>query len=122
MRRSPLRRRTPLRRLRWMRRKPPRRPGGDPGYLDQVRGLPCSARYLGTACRGPVEAHHPRHLAPGMGRKSPDRCAIPLCAGHHRAELHGKAGAFRGWPRGLMRAWQDEQVAATQMALGGRDE
>ncbi len=53
-------------------------------YLDYVRSLPCAW------CKAmpPSEAsHHGKH---GVGSKSPDWNAIPLCAKCHRQEFHGK--------------------------------
>ena len=100
-------------------RRPARRQEGiDLAYRRRVRALPCAARDLGTPCRGPIDPHHPRHLASGMGTKAPDRCAIPLCRWHHVYELHAVSGAFKGWRRARLVAWQDQQVAATQERLG----
>lgn len=118
MKRSPLKRKTPLRAKRCPVRRPPRRlkrEGSDPAYLELVRGLPCCAAALGW-CRGPNVAHHPRHLAGGVGLKAPDSCAIDLCDGHHR-DLHSLSGPFKGWTRDQLRDWQDVWVAATQKRL-----
>ncbi len=59
--------------------------GGDPGYLEGVRTLPCLK--CGT---DPSEAAHIRFAsaafgkASGLGRKPPDKFAVPLCADCHR--------------------------------------
>lgn len=127
MRRSaPLRRTTrlvarrALRRTRLARRPRRSRPGDDPAYLAQVRTLPCRARHLGTPCRGRIHAHH-AGAEKGTGLKPPDRTAIPLCHRHHLGEWHAQedagGGAFEGWTKTQRRAWQDEQIIATQAAL-----
>lgn len=88
----------------------------DPTYLARVRQLICCAYYLGGSCESPIDAHHPRHLAPGIARKAPDACAIPMCRKHH-ACLHGLLGPFKGWKRDRLREWQDWAVTRTQEAL-----
>ena len=67
------------------------REGMSPAHLAFVRTLPC------CVCGVPaVEAHHLlRTGARGMGMRSPDRHAIPLCNAHHRA-LHAH-GDEAGW-------------------------
>lgn len=51
----------------------------DEQHLANIRKLPC------CICGAyPSEAHHPREGNVGMGKKSPDHEAIPLCASHHR--------------------------------------
>lgn len=126
MKRTPLKRRTPLRsagralrrvtRLAARRARPRREQPGDrdPKYLALVRQMRCLARDMGTPCRGRTHAHHPRHLSRGAGLKAPDRCVIPLCKWHHVFELHAGAGAFKGWTRDELRAWQDKAVDFTQ--------
>jgi len=54
-------------------------------YLDFVRRFPC------CVCGFPdTQAHHIRfsHIS-GMGMKSPDTWAIPMCHTHHR-EIHDR--------------------------------
>lgn len=124
---SPLKRKTPLRAKRAslsrkpMKRKPPRRlkaPGSDPAYLAQVRLLGCCAPLSPpTRCVGLIEAHHPRHLAGGVGRKATDENAIGLCMAHHSA-LHSKAQPFRGFSRSELIEWQNLRVAETRRRLG----
>ena len=49
-----------------------------PGYLDWIRTLPCSV------CRT-TRAVEAAHTGPhGIGQKSSDLSAIPLCSKHHR--------------------------------------
>ena len=54
------------------------KPARNPQYLSWVRTLPCSVcgttRYVEAAHTGPR----------GLGQKSPDTSAIPLCSQHHR--------------------------------------
>jgi hypothetical protein len=102
MKRTPLRRRTAIK----PRRETPRRGRlHAPELLAWVRSLPCCASSLGD-CAGPVVAHHPRHLAGGMGMKADDNVAISLCRRHHQ-ELHEVRGSFAGWARDELRLWQD---------------
>ena len=54
--------------------KPPR----NPSYLNWVRSLPCS---VCRTTRGVEAAHTGPH---GLGQKSSDFSAIPLCGRHHR--------------------------------------
>jgi hypothetical protein len=131
LKRSPLKRKTPLRAKRLLsrgpvgqlqhktpiRRKPPRRlkgPGADAKYLELVRGLPCVLHPL-WACSGPIEAHHAGKR--GVGQKSRDDEAIPLCRWHHRC-LTDHLGHFYGWTRVQRREWHDQQIAATRARLG----
>ena len=75
MRRTPLKRRS---------NRPVRRSGGaeqNPEYLDVVREWPCVLHASGD-CDGAIEAAHVGDR--GLGQKSKDEEAIPLCAGHHR--------------------------------------
>lgn len=53
-------------------------------WLDRVSGLGC------IICGMPSEIHHVR-LGSGLGRKTPDTLAIPLCARHHRTGGLGEA-------------------------------
>ena len=55
------------------------KPARSPGYLEWIRTLPCSVCH-GT--RGVEAAHTGPH---GLGQKSSDLSAIPLCARHHRS-------------------------------------
>jgi hypothetical protein len=54
------------------------KPNRDPEYLRWIRSLPClvcgSTRYIEAAHTGPH----------GLGQKSPDSSAVPLCTRHHR--------------------------------------
>ncbi len=134
MKRTPLRRKTPL--TRGARRAPRRRTKyarrvRDFEFMGWVKMQPCAMlqmeawrlrrqhpdgdRLLGLwqgplvfgRCRGVVEAHHAgRH---GTGEKSPDAETIPLCEAHHRGDDIGITrfrGPFAGWPRGTVKLWE----------------
>ena len=54
------------------------KPTRDPRYLAWIRTLPC---LVCGSMRGIEASHTGPH---GLGQKSPDSSAIPLCAKHHR--------------------------------------
>lgn len=73
------------------------KPRSIPGYLKWVRGCVCCIPGCG---QGPIEAAHIRAGVPnedkgGMGLKSRDKWAVPLCAAHHR-EQH-QVGEITFW-------------------------
>ncbi|MHC4714320.1 MAG: hypothetical protein ACYTAN_13795 [Planctomycetota bacterium] len=121
MKRTPIRRRTPLRARRRPKRKPPRRrpPGyDDPDYLAWLRGQDCRvAVALGTyrGCRWPIHAAHVGER--GLGQKCPDSQAISMCSYCHLQDSHdhatrgGELGFIASMSREQRRAWYDEQVA-----------
>lgn len=92
MKRTALRRRTPLRRgpLRPINRE--RRlesyaqAYGDRGEL--VRAMPCICR--GNECRGPTEAAHVKSRGAGGTRRD----LVPLCSRHHRRQHDHGLGTF----------------------------
>lgn len=108
MKRSPLKRKTPLR-SRSKRTKYARRPRAL-GYMQWVKTQPCSVRGNGE-CGGPVEADHAG--ARGIGQKAPDATCIPLCRKHHRerTDMHG---CFADLGAQAMRIWCDQQIEWTQ--------
>lgn len=117
MKRTALKRKTPLARTR-MRKKAPRRvlrQLGAPAYLARVRTLPCRAVGL-SRCFGPIAAHH-AGPKPGVGMKCSDFETHSFCMVHHAA-WHAARGPFRGWTREMRRVWADAQIAATRAALG----
>ena len=78
----PPKRRVPVRKKRFQPRRGPER---SPEYLAWIRTLGCAvcARVSGGATV--IEAAHTNALGPrGMGQKTSDFSAIPLCSGHHR--------------------------------------
>lgn len=125
MRRTALKRSTPLKRR--TRIKPKRAKvrrssrSRDRAYLLFVKHLPCSAFVYGNApalgCDGPVEAHHAGYR--GLGQKSSDYEAIPLCRKHHGA-WHGGVSPFFAWGKGLRRAWAAHVISQCLAAYEGR--
>lgn len=121
MKRTPLARKTPLRRTQ-MRRRPRStkysRRERDMDYMGFIKKHPCCLRHYGasiecatgilaTSCSGPVEADHMGRR--GVGQKASDMTCAPLCRKHHR-ERTGMSGSFRGCSREAMRAWCDAMI------------
>src|ERR1022692_4598326 len=79
----PPKRRVPVRKMRF---QPRRGPDRSPEYLAWIRTLPClvCSRVSGGATV--IEAAHTNALGSrGVGQKTSDFSAIPLCSWHHRA-------------------------------------
>jgi hypothetical protein len=75
-------RRTPVRKKRTLARRGPDR---SPEYLAWIRTLGCVVCSSVSEGLTVVEAAHTNVLgARGMGQKTSDFSAVPLCAGHHR--------------------------------------
>ena len=104
MKRTPLSRKTPMRRAAKTR---PSSHGGDLVYLARVRSLPC------CVCRAPPPSHAHHETGWGMGLKAPDRRAFPLCAKDHR-DFHDGKGRFDGWTANERRVWQEEEILEMQ--------
>jgi hypothetical protein len=93
----PLRRSAPLRRglppqrrvpVREKRVQPRRGPDRCPEYLAWIRTLGCAVCARVTGGATVIEAAHTNALGPrGLGQKTSDFSAIPLCSGHHRENL-----------------------------------
>lgn len=124
MKRSPLKRKSPMKRTR-------SRPGKsktkyarrerDWAYMAFVRGEPCAlsggapvacdlwvAGHSPDGCRGQIEAHHAG--VHGVGQKADDNTCVSLCQYHHRC-LTDRTKAFSGWPRGAIKTWELAAVA-----------
>jgi hypothetical protein len=96
-RRVPLRRSVPLARglppqrripVRKKRVQPRRGPDRCPEYLAWIRTLGCVVCAKVTGGPIVIEAAHTNALGPrGLGQKTSDFSAIPLCAAHHRENL-----------------------------------
>lgn len=91
--------------------------GKDAEYLRRVRKLPCViCEAYGMPQLTPTEAHHCKHGRYSQA-KSPDRMAIPLCAGHHRGGngIIGVESNRQAWERlyGPDTSW----IAVTQDKL-----
>lgn len=113
MKRTALKRKTPMNRGKPMAKKSKTKRearDGDPAYLDFVRTLPC------CACGYSRELSHPHHAIgrmKGMGAKVHDRLTMPLCWACHRA-IHDGKGIFEYMTRSTKNLWQDDAIAATQ--------
>jgi hypothetical protein len=81
------------------------KPKRNPRYLAWIRTQPC----LVCGSRGGIEAAHtgPR----GLGQKSPDTSAIPLCPKHHRT---GRDSYHRLGPRQFARVHQLDVESAVR--------
>lgn len=122
MKRTPLKRKTPLARTSRLpaRRATPRRSERveDSAYVASVHTLPCCARDL-SPCDGPIEADHAGKKS-GMGRKADDATCIPLCRDHH-GQRHAFNGPFKSWTAPTLRRWLDGHIAATRATLSAAD-
>ena len=93
----PLRRSAPLQRglppkrtvpVRKKRSRPRRGPNRSPEYLAWIRTLGCAVCSRVSGGATVIEAAHTNVLGPrGLGQKTSDFSAIPLCSGHHRETL-----------------------------------
>lgn len=67
-----------------------------------VKTLACVARDMPTPCGGVIEADHAGER--GMSQKCPDEETIPICTNHHR-ERTDFSGSFKAWDKAQMREW-----------------
>ena len=117
MKRTPLRRRTPMpnrsKPISKRASRPARRPAGfvDQAYLDWLETQP------GRSPKGltppPSIGHHLRHTetgAPMGGHLKDDRRAISLSWANH-GHIHALTGPFRGWSVAQVQAWENQQLA-----------
>lgn len=105
LRRTPLKRRKPMRRGRPKPTAYRRRVRNLP-YMAWIRAQACAARWMG-GCRGRIEADHAGERP--VGRKADDLTCIPLCHTHH-VQRGSFSGPFRSWNRAGMREWLDAGV------------
>ena len=117
MKRTPLKRKTPMRRQR-VRMKARgntkyRRRERDVDFMLFVLTQPCVLAGVAGAgrCDGRVQADHAG--ARGMGVKAPDNTCVPLCLKHHGNRTDYR-GFFRDWRGERMRAWCDLTISYTQ--------
>lgn len=98
------------------RRATPRRSGRvrDRAFEIWVHTRPCAAIGLpGHVCNGPVQADHQGRRA--FGRKANDDTEVALCPLAH-LQRDAFKGPFKTWDHDRMRAWLDDNIAATQAA------
>lgn len=120
-RRTELRRGKPLKRKTWMkqRRATPRRSGRvrDPAFMAWVRRQLCAVRVDQpdpnriTPCSGRMEADHQGEHP--YGRKSNDNETVPMCHGHH-GDRTNDTGPFKNLTPEERLAWRERQIARTQ--------
>lgn len=75
----------------------------DQDYTDWLRQRPCC-----SCGRHGVQVHH--KTGAGMGLRSHDHDAMPLCIPCH-SDLHCLTGRFATWNREELREWQSQQAA-----------
>lgn len=75
----------------------------DKAYLAHTRRQPCILAHLNEGCDGRTDPAHLRYgnlrvgrKNPGMGAKSDDRWALPLCRKHH-TEQHAAGNEPKWW-------------------------
>lgn len=113
MKRTPLKRETPMRRTKMKRSRPKANPAGsDPKHLAAIRRYPCCVCFS----RHNVEAHHST-VGRGLSQKTSDHETIPLCRVHHR-EFHDAKGFFDGWDKAERKDWQRTMVNSYRPASG----
>jgi hypothetical protein len=112
VKRTPLRRRTPLRSRAAAapaakRQSKYKSRSRHTAYMLWVKCQPCLMRGVWGSCEGCVEADHagPR----GAGRKAHDSTVIPLCHYHHQASRFP-----RSWPQAQRRAWLHAAIVYSQ--------
>lgn len=116
MKRSALKRTSPLRRrtrLRPIGKTKYRRRTRDTDFMLYVLAQPCVLAGIDGAgkCWGRTQADHAG--ARGLGVKAPDNTCIPLCTKHH-GNRTDYTGYFKGWQGAAMRQWCDRMIHLTQ--------
>lgn len=99
LRRTELKRTTPLQRTPFKRRAPKKRTGHEPAYLKACRGQECFLRMPGCASYAGDPTVVPAHQnqGKGAGLKVPDRFTVPAC--HHCHTLYDQSGMAREFKR-----------------------
>lgn len=121
MKRTALRRRTPIARKAMRRRVRSTsysRRQRDIAFMIFVRGLPCSVEehwpafpMAPTPCAGPVEADHLGDR--GLSHKAADDTCAPMCHRHH-VERTDHTGTFKRLTKEQCRTWKRAQVLRVQ--------
>lgn len=112
MKRSPLNRKTPMKRSRIRQVAPKKRTaeeGGDETYLCWIRGLPCCVCGCEPTDDDPTHPHHATLLGRGKSQKAHDHETMPFCSEHHRS-FHSLTGFFDGWTRDGLVIFQELQI------------
>jgi hypothetical protein len=125
VKRSPLKRRTSMRRS-WMRRRSPRRIAretpAEREHKRMIREARCCAmsRYAGAgSCWGPLEV---AHLGPsgGVGRKHGDWTQTTLLCRRHHQEHDQRRGVFGAMPADELAAWREREIHLAREFVAGR--
>lgn len=139
MKRTALKRKTPMRR-RPAKRKPR---AGPHQFVAAVHGMRCAIWQHGVTwfspwssvqpvdmqvrlsfpCYGPVEADHMGDWSDGrgVGRKPDDTTCVPLCKLHHRAR-HAHSGVFASANKAEVQEWRREMIKRTRALVEGAQE
>lgn len=110
LRKTPLRRKSPIKRYTHRPKVDDTRKGADFDRLVFIRQLPCAA------CNAPPpsHAHHFIGKLKGMALKAPDSETLPLCMRCHK-NLHEKLDMFRVMDRPALKAWQAAKISHYQL-------
>ena len=103
-------------------KKPAKKASGkEPDYLAALHMLPCCiCQAFGETQLSPTQAHHTIHGRYST-RKTPDRDAIPLCAGHHQGLMDTSKVALHQQPDAWKAAYglDTDYIAGTQEIIDG---
>lgn len=110
MKRTPLARKSPLKRTAFKAKKAKPRKGAEPDRLAWIGQQHCAA----CNARPPNHAHHLIGDRKGLALKAPDSQTLSLCLRCHK-DLHEKLGMFRVMTRDDLRSWQLAKIAHAQL-------
>ena len=114
----PAKRRVPVRKKRF---EPRRGPDRCPEYLAWIRMLPCTVCTRLSGGATVIEAAHTNVLGPrGLGQKTSDFSAIPLCAAHHRENPDSYHNLGERWFAQVHQIRLPELVQALNSCYGGQ--
>ncbi len=113
MKRTPLLRKSPMKRYVHRPKVGDTRNGGDFDRLVWMRKQPC------CACNAPPpsHAHHFIGKLKGLAMKAPDSETLPLCLQCHK-NLHEKLGMFRVMDRPALKSWQWAKILHFRLLYG----
>lgn len=113
MKRSPIKRRTPIKRKRA--RRIDRKGDGERRFTTWIHdNQRCVGHGLiaSHVCSGRLEQAHARNMT-GLGLKESDLNSVPMCSALHAA-FDGHTAWFRGWSKEERRVWFMARVAECQ--------
>lgn len=88
--------------------------GEDEAYLSWIRRQPCAMSNHARRPHGRSEAHHATH-GRGLGQRTHDHTAVPLCSLCHAA-FHDGREPFLMMTRWEREVWMDEMAAKHRAA------